>query len=63
MHTGAAAAERLAEERGLLRKLGWVIEVFGADAVAVQGLPAILRRPDPESALNEILRARIGSVT
>jgi DNA mismatch repair protein MutL len=52
---GAAAAARLAEEKALLETLGWVVEPFGPGTIAVRGLPAVLRRPDPEAALAEAL--------
>ncbi len=51
----AADAARLAEERDLLASLGWVVEPFGEGAVAVQGCPAVLRRPDPGAVLREVL--------
>jgi DNA mismatch repair protein MutL len=54
-HVGAAGAARLAEERAFLTTLGWHVEPFGPGAVAVHGLPAVLRRPDPEAALHEVL--------
>ncbi|MFM8980298.1 MAG: DNA mismatch repair endonuclease MutL, partial [Planctomycetia bacterium] len=52
---GAAAAARLEEEHEFLRTLGWVVEPFGPGALAVRGLPAVLRRPDPQAALEEVL--------
>ncbi|MFM8386345.1 MAG: DNA mismatch repair endonuclease MutL [Planctomycetia bacterium] len=52
---GAAAAARLEEEQAFLRTLGWVVEPFGPGALAVRGLPAVLRRPDPQAALDEVL--------
>ncbi len=52
---GAADAARLVEEREWLGTLGWEVEAFGEDAVAVQGMPAVLRRPDPDAALREVL--------
>ncbi len=55
VHLEPADVARLFEAQALLQSLGWVIEPFGDDAVAVQGVPAILRRPDPEAALEELL--------
>jgi DNA mismatch repair protein MutL len=55
VHLEAADAARVVESRELLQTLGWVVEPFGDDAVAVRGVPAILRRPDPEAALEELL--------
>jgi DNA mismatch repair protein MutL len=55
VHLDPADAARLAESRELLQTLGWIVEPFGEDAVAVNGVPAVLRRPDPESALQELL--------
>ncbi len=46
---------RLLEAKDLLQTLGWLVEPFGEDAVAVNGVPAVLRRPDPEAALHELL--------
>ena len=50
-----AEVARIDEEREFLSSLGWVVEPFGADAVAVQACPAVLRRPDPEAMLREVL--------
>ncbi len=55
VHLDPADAARLFEERELLQTLGWIVEPFGGDAVAVNGVPAVLRRPDPEAALQELL--------
>ncbi|MBW2416593.1 MAG: DNA mismatch repair endonuclease MutL, partial [Deltaproteobacteria bacterium] len=55
VHFEAADAARLFEHRELLQALGWLIEPFGEDAAAINGVPAVLRRPDPEAALNEVL--------
>ncbi len=52
---GPADAARLVEEREWLGRLGWEVEAFGPDAVAVHGLPAVLKRPDPDAALAEVL--------
>ncbi len=52
---GAAATAQITEEADLLETLGWIVEPFGEDSVAVQGVPAVLRRPDPEAALRDIL--------
>jgi DNA mismatch repair protein MutL len=52
---GAADAARLEGEEEVLARLGWLVEPFGPGAVAVSGLPAVLRRPDPEAALREVL--------
>ncbi len=38
-----------------LRKIGVEVEVFGATTLAVQGLPALLRNPDPEGVVRDIL--------
>ncbi|MFO0934351.1 MAG: DNA mismatch repair endonuclease MutL [Planctomycetota bacterium] len=50
-----AEAARIHEERELIAKLGWEVEAFGDDAVAVRAVPAVLRRPDPEGLLHELL--------
>ncbi len=50
-----ADAARIDEERGLFERLGWVVEPFGEGAVAVRAVPAVLRRPDPEAMLREVL--------
>ena len=55
VHLDAAATARLLEARSWLATLGWLIEPFGEEALAVQGVPAILRRPDPEAALQDVL--------
>ncbi len=55
VHVGPAERARLLEERAFLGTLGWEIEPFGEDALSVNGVPALLRRPDPEGALREIL--------
>ena len=55
VHVGPAERARLLEEREFLRTLGWEVEPFGEDALSVNGVPALLRRPDPEGALREIL--------
>jgi DNA mismatch repair protein MutL len=55
VHLEAADAARLHEQVELLQTLGWIIEPFGEDAVAINGVPAVLRRPDPEAALQEVL--------
>jgi DNA mismatch repair protein MutL len=55
VHLDPAQAARLFEHVDLLQTLGWLIEPFGEDAVAINGVPAVLRRPDPESALQEVL--------
>ncbi|MDJ0523499.1 MAG: hypothetical protein QNJ90_15630, partial [Planctomycetota bacterium] len=55
VHLDPADAARLAASRELLQTLGWIVEPFGDDAVAVNGVPAVLRRPDPEAALQELL--------
>ncbi|MDJ0973555.1 MAG: DNA mismatch repair endonuclease MutL [Planctomycetota bacterium] len=55
VHVGAGAQAELLEARDLLQTLGWEVDAFGEDAVAVQGLPAVLRRPDPEAALTDVL--------
>jgi DNA mismatch repair protein MutL len=52
----AAESAALAEEAELLASLGWIVEPFGEGSVAVHGLPAVLRRPQPEAALLEVLR-------
>jgi DNA mismatch repair protein MutL len=54
VHLEPAVAVRLLEATALLQTLGWQVEPFGDDAVAVQGVPAVLRRPDPEAALLEL---------
>jgi len=55
VHLGHAEAALVTESADLLRSLGWLVEPFGEDAVAIQGLPAVLRRPDPEAVLTELL--------
>jgi len=55
VHLDPADAERLQSSADLLQTLGWIVEPFGTDAVAVRGVPAVLRRPDPEVALTELL--------
>lgn len=57
VHLDRAEAALLAEETPLLESLGWHVESFGEDAVAIQGMPAVLRRPDPEGVLRDILDA------
>ncbi len=52
---GGAGAARLAEEQDFLRTLGWLVEPFGPGALAVHGVPAVLRHPDPQAALSEVL--------
>jgi DNA mismatch repair protein MutL len=54
VHLGGAATARLLEARELLRTLGWMVEPFGDGALAVSGLPAVLRHPDAEGALGEV---------
>ena len=56
VHLEPADLARLLEARELLQTLGWIIEPFGTDAVAVNGIPAVLRRPDPEAALEELVQ-------
>lgn len=55
VHLEPASVARLTESADILETLGWLVEAFGEDAVAVQGVPAIMRRPDPAGALAEIL--------
>jgi DNA mismatch repair protein MutL len=55
VHLEAADAARIVEHADLLQTLGWLIEPFGEDAVSINGVPAVLRRPDPEAALGEVL--------
>ncbi|MDA1194282.1 MAG: DNA mismatch repair endonuclease MutL [Planctomycetota bacterium] len=55
VHLEPAALARLLEATDVLKTLGWLVEAFGTDAVAVHGIPAVLRRPDPEAALEEIV--------
>ena len=50
-----ADAARVDEERALFESLGWIVEAFGEGAVAVRAVPAVLRRPDPEAMLLEVL--------
>ncbi len=52
---GHAEAALVREQAETLRTLGWIVEPFGEDAVAIQGLPAVLSRPDPEAMLAEVL--------
>jgi len=52
---GGAGAARLAEEQDFLRTLGWIVEPFGPGALAVHGVPAVWRHPDPQAALSEVL--------
>jgi len=59
VHLDPAEAARLLEQRDLLRTLGWVVEAFGPgdggeESVAIHGVPAVLRRPDPEGALQAL---------
>lgn len=51
----ASDAARVDEEKDLFESLGWVVEAFGEGAVAVRAVPAVLRRPDPEAMLREVL--------
>ena len=55
VHLDGAAAASLVAQADLLQSLGWIVEPFGEDAVAIQGVPAVLRRPDPEAALHDLL--------
>lgn len=55
VHPGPAGAARLLDEVEWLATLGWDIGPFGDDAIAVHGVPAVLKRPDPEAALAEVL--------
>lgn len=55
VHLGAAEQAEALEGRELFRTVGFEIEAFGDDAVAVNGVPAVLRRPDPEAALRDVL--------
>jgi len=55
VHLSSAEVARVEEERALFESLGWEVEPFGTDAVAVQAVPAVLRRPDPEAMLREVL--------
>ena len=57
VHLDPAEAALLVDERELLESLGWHVEAFGEDAVAIQGIPAVLRRPDPETVLKDVLDA------
>jgi DNA mismatch repair protein MutL len=44
--------------RGHLEELGTIglqLEIFGEGTIAVQGLPALLRRPDPEGLVREVV--------
>ena len=52
---GAEEVARLEEERDLLESLGWLVEAFGGSDVAVRAVPAVLRRPDPEAVLRDVL--------
>ena len=55
VHLDPADRARLLEAQELLQTLGWSVDAFGEDAVAVRGVPAVLRRPDPEAALRDLL--------
>ena len=55
VHLEPADLARLVEARDVLQTLGWIVEPFGTDALAVNGVPAVLRRPDPEGALQEMV--------
>jgi len=60
VHVDPADAARLLERRDLLQTLGWIVEPFGpadgtGDSLAIHGVPAVLRRPDPEAALQELV--------
>jgi DNA mismatch repair protein MutL len=52
---GASAAALLEQEQDLLRTLGWHVEPFGPGTLAVHGVPAVLRHPDPQAALGEVV--------
>lgn len=53
---GPAEVALLDEVRELLGSLGWVVESFGdRGEVAVQGMPAVLRHPEVERTLAEVL--------
>lgn len=51
----AGELDLLLEERETLKGLGVIVEEFGRDAVAVQGLPAGADQADPASLIEEIL--------
>ena len=51
----SARRARLLEAQEELARLGWLLEPFGEDTIAVQAVPAILKVPRPEEALREIL--------
>lgn len=55
LSVSASDAARVEEEKDLFESLGWVVEAFGEGAVAVRAVPAVLRRPDPEAMLREVL--------
>ncbi len=49
--------QTLAEAEEIVANLGWHVEPFGDDAVAIHGMPALLKRPDPEATLRALLDA------
>jgi DNA mismatch repair protein MutL len=61
----AAAAGRLLAEAGPLGRLGLEIEPFGAGAVLVRALPALLGNPDPAPLLRDLAEelAELGEST
>jgi DNA mismatch repair protein MutL len=52
---GPAQARLLEEHAGSLARIGIELERFGPATVAVQGLPARLRRPDAEGLVRDVL--------
>jgi DNA mismatch repair protein MutL len=52
---GRADVELLSEHFDALRAIGIDLEVFGADTIAVHGLPARMKRPDPEGLVRDLV--------
>jgi DNA mismatch repair protein MutL len=52
---GRADVELLAEHFDALRAIGIDLAVFGEDTVAVHGLPARMKRPDPEGLVRDLV--------
>ncbi len=50
-----ADIELLAGHLEALARIGLELEVFGAGTIAVQGLPALLRHPDPEGLVRDVI--------
>jgi DNA mismatch repair protein MutL len=57
VEVGAAAVELLEPHFEALERIGFLLSRFGAGTVAVHGLPARLRKPEPEALVREIVAA------